>query len=146
MLVTVHHNQPTRAMLDKDAEHLNLLAIFHYIVGGIGFLFACFPFIHLAIGVMMLAGPGAIRGDEPAPDILGYLFIGMAILFILAGWTAAICTIISGRMIAKRQRRMFSFVMAAVLCAFVPFGTVLGVFTIMTLNKDSVKERYATAV
>lgn len=31
----------------KDLEHLRLLSIFHYVVGGLIALFACFPIIHL---------------------------------------------------------------------------------------------------
>jgi hypothetical protein len=34
--------------------------------------------------------------------------------------------------------------MAAVECLFMPFGTVLGIFTIVVLNRDSVKPLFAT--
>ncbi len=34
--------------MDQDLEHLRLLSLFHYVVGGIAALFGCFPFIHLA--------------------------------------------------------------------------------------------------
>lgn len=128
----------------SDAENLKLLAVFHYVVGAIGFLFACLPLIHLAIGVALIAGPGvASRNGEPAPAIVGYMFVGLAVVFILIGWSMAVCTIISGRMLAKRRHRTFSFVMGAVLCAFMPFGTILGVFTLILLSKDSVKALYA---
>jgi hypothetical protein len=30
-----------------DEQHLQLLAIFHYVVGGMTALFACMPLIHL---------------------------------------------------------------------------------------------------
>jgi hypothetical protein len=130
----------------SDVEHLNLLAIFHYVVGGIGFLLACFPLIHLAIGIAMIAAPGvATRHGDPATAIVGYVFAGVAAFFILIGWTAAVCTIISGRLIAKRRARTFSFVTGVFLCMFMPFGTVLGVFTIILLNKESVKALYAKA-
>ena len=130
---------------NSDAENLNLLAVFHYIVGVIGFLFACFPIIHLVIGIVMIAGAGsghAARGGEAAPAFVGYAFAGFAAVLILLGWAMAICTIISGRMIARRRHRTFSFVLGAILCVFFPFGTVLGVFTIVVLNKDSVKALY----
>ncbi len=131
---------------NNDVEHLNLLAIFHYVVGGIGFLFACFPVIHLLIGLAMIAAPGvATRHGDPASAIVGYFFAGFATFFILIGWTAAVCTIISGYLISKRRKRMFSFVMGIFLCMFMPFGTVLGVFTIILLNKESVKALYAQA-
>ncbi len=34
---------------------------------------------------------------------------------------------------------MFCFVMGCVECLFMPFGTVLGAFTILVLNRQSVK-------
>jgi hypothetical protein len=40
---------------------------------------------------------------------------------------------------------MFSFVMAAVMCMFVPFGTILGVFTIIVLSKESVLRLYGSS-
>lgn len=130
--------------IDKEREDLNLLAVFHYVVGGIGFLLACLPLLHLAIGLAMIAGPGiATRNSHPAPAVLGYLFAGLAAFFIVIGWAAAIGTIISGRFIAQRKHRMFSFVMGAILCLFMPIGTLLGVFTLILLNKESVKGLYS---
>ena len=129
----------------RDAEHLNLLAVFHYVVGGIGFFFACFPLIHLFFGIAMITGALDNHKGEAPPAFVGYFFVIIAAFFILMGWGAAACTVISGRLIAKRKRRMFSFVLGAILCVFMPFGTVLGVFTIIVLNKDSVKELYAKA-
>lgn len=132
---------PTKS---SDGENLNLLAIFHYVVGGIGFLLACFPMIHLFIGIVMIVGPGhALRNGGAGPAIIGYIFAGIATVLILLGWSMALCTLMSGRMIAKRKNRMFSFVVAAVLCIFFPFGTILGVFTIVLLNKETVKALYA---
>jgi len=33
-------------------------------------------------------------------------------------------------------------VLACIACAFMPFGTVLGIFTIIVLSRESVKEIY----
>ena len=134
--------QLTRA---KDEEHLRLLAIFHYVVAGIGALFASFPLIHVAVGIMMLVNPGAMgagKGAGAAPVGFGYLFIAVGAFFVLLGWSAAVCTFISGRYLARRRKRMFSFVVACLLCAFAPFGTVLGIFTIIVLSKESVQRLY----
>jgi hypothetical protein len=37
---------------------------------------------------------------------------------------------------------MFCLVMAGIQCIFMPFGTVLGVFTIIVLMRNSVKEAF----
>ncbi|MDJ0671770.1 MAG: hypothetical protein DWQ53_23750 [Microcystis flos-aquae DF17] len=58
------------------------------------------------------------------------------------GEVFAIATIVSGRFLKRRQRYWFSFVMACILCLFTPLGTILGVFTIIVLSRQSVKELY----
>lgn len=132
-------------MNNRDLEHLRLLAIFHYVVAALGALFACLPLLHVGLGVVMVVSPEALGGSEDGaapPGWLGYFFILLGGVFVLIGWAAAICTFISGRFLATRQRRMFSLVMAALLCAFFPFGTVLGIFTIVVLSRESVRQLY----
>lgn len=131
--------------MNQDEEHLKLLALFHYIVGAIGALFACFPLIHVGLGVAMLLDSRMLQGSHgaPPPAFAGVFFVLLGGFLVLLGWAMAICTIISGRFLSKRKYRTFSFVIAAILCMFMPFGTVLGVFTIIVLSRDSVKTLYA---
>jgi hypothetical protein len=56
--------------------------------------------------------------------------------FILLGWTFAALVLIAGSCIAHRKHYTFCFVMACVECLSMPFGTVLGVFTILVLNRQ----------
>ena len=128
--------------MNKDEEHLRLLSIFHYVVGGIVGFFACFPIIHLIMGIAMLGG--AFGGDGPPPAI-GLIFVMMALIFITAGWTLAICLIVAGKRIARRTNYKFCFVIACISCAFSPFGTVLGVFTIIVLVRPAVKELFGVS-
>ena len=107
-------------------------------VGGLAACFACIPIIHLSIGIAMLVG-----AIDDAPEFVGAFMVLIAIFAILAGWTLAVCIIIAGRCLAKRRRYMFCLVMAAISCVFMPFGTVLGVFTIIVLMRPSVKELFA---
>jgi MFS family permease len=134
--------------MNQDDEHLKLLAIFHYIVGAIGALFACFPLLYVGMVVLFVASPHFMTEGQkgpPPPAAIGYVFIAIGAFFALLGWSAAIATVISGRYITKRRKRLFSVVMAAILCMFMPFGTVLGVFTIIVLTKESVQRLYGTA-
>ena len=128
-----------------DLEHLRLLAIFHYIIGGVAALFALFPLIHVGIGLWMLLSPGNITDQQqggPPVEMIGYLFAGVGLLFVLIGETLAGLIIYSGRQIQRREKYLFSFVVACVMCLFIPFGTVLGVFTLLVLSRDSVKRIY----
>jgi hypothetical protein len=124
----------------QEEQHLQLLAIFHYIVGGLAAFFACFPLIHLTMGVVMVCG--GFSGNQAPPAILGWLFIILGGGFFLAGQSLAICIIIAGRFLAQRRRYLFVFVIACCECLFMPFGTVLGVFTIVLLSRESVKAAF----
>lgn len=65
-----------------------------------------------------------------------------SVLFLI-GLAMAICVLIAGRSLAHCKRYWFALVMACVECLFVPFGTILGVFTIVVLSRQSVKELFA---
>jgi hypothetical protein len=129
--------------MDQDAEQLRLLSIFHYVVGGMAALFACFPFIHLALGIAFVIGafkPGP--GHEAPPPIVGWILIAFAALLILIGWSMALAIVLAGRFLARRTHYVYRFVVAAIECMFMPCGTVLGVFTIIVLNRTSVRSLF----
>ena len=130
-------------MNNEDNKQLDLLSIFHYVLGGITFLFSCMPFIHVLMGVAMLCGKfgEGSKGSEP-PAFMGWMFVIMGAVFILLGWSLAGCMIVAGRKLKKRRSRMFCMVFAGIECIFMPLGTVLGIFTIIVLSKDSVKELF----
>jgi hypothetical protein len=138
-------NLPEQQQNAIDTEHLKLLSIFHYIVSGIAALCACIPFIHLALGLFLIIAPGRMAANEP-PAFLGWFFVTLASFFILVGWAFAVLVLIAGRFIAQRRRYTFCFVMGCVECLFMPFGTVLGVFTIFVLMRLSVKDMFTPAI
>jgi hypothetical protein len=126
----------------QDAEHLKLLSIFHYVVGAMMALFGCFPIIHLLIGLAMVSGKlGHAKAGEPFPALFGWAFVLLATGFILTAWTLAVCTVVAGRNLSRRRRYLFCLIVAGVMAATcMPFGTVLGVFTILVLMRPSVKQ------
>lgn len=128
-------------MNNDDVKYLDLLAIFHYVVGGVMAAFSCMPFMHVFMGLMMVSGDFFESTDGSAPPAaLGWMIVIMGSVFILLGWATSIFIIIAGRKIKKRRHRMFCMVIAGLECLFMPIGTVLGVFTLILLNKDSVIE------
>ena len=127
-------------------KQLRLLSIFHYIVGGIMALFWCFPLIHFGIGFVMTFFPDKFgsNGHMP-PPLFGCIFMFIGGGLFLTGQALAWCAIAAGRFIAQRRRYQFIFVVACCECTFMPFGTVLGVFTIVLLSKDHVKALWVPA-
>ncbi|MBD3851767.1 MAG: hypothetical protein IFK93_10730 [Acidobacteria bacterium] len=126
--------------MSQDSEHLKLLAIFHYVVAGITALFACIPFLHFFMGLALTAG--AFPDTDPEAQAVGIFIMVFAGLFIVAGWTLAALIAYAGRNLQTRRCYTFCLVVAGVECIFMPFGTVLGVFTIIVLMRDSVKEMF----
>ena len=129
--------------MTQDEDQLRLLSIFHYVVGGLAGFFALFPIFHLIVGLFFIFAPNKFAGKgEPPPAFIGWFFVIFAAVFIALGWVFAAFVFTAGRFLARRKHYLFCLVMAAVECIFMPFGTVLGVFTIIVLMRESVKQRF----
>ena len=128
--------------MDRDTEQLNLLGIFHYVVGGLAALFSFFPLLYSVIGGFLIyaAQHPSTNTQEPPPAFLGWLFIVLgAVLFLAGVTTTAICILMAGRCLSRRKSYSLALVIACIECLFVPLGTILGVFTIVALSRESVK-------
>ncbi len=129
-----------------DHEHLKLLAIFHYVLGGIMLAAAFCPSFHLVFGLVMIFNPSVFEGQSGEPEgllLMGGIMSAIAALMMLAGWVCGGLVIYAGRSIANRRRRAFCLVMAAIESLFIPLGTILGVFTIIVLLRPSVVRQFA---
>jgi hypothetical protein len=131
-------------MNTEEAKQLDLLSVFHYVVGGLLALFSCLPFLHVFMGIAIITGKffQNSNGSDAPPDAFGWIFVIMGSVFILMGWIIAICILIAGKKLRARRNRLFCMVVAGFECIFMPFGTVLGVFTLILLSKDRVKEAF----
>lgn len=136
---------PARNAEVVDQEHLRLLVIFHYVLAGITGLFGSIPLLHVAMGLFFVLNPETLAEGNPQgapPAWFGWIFVGVGGAMVLMGWTMALLTFFSGRFMAQRRRWLFSMVIAGIQCAFVPFGTVLGIFTLIVLQRDTVRRLY----
>ena len=88
--------------MKEDEQYLDLLAIFHYIVGGLTALFSCVFLLHVAMGIAMLCG--AFDGKNAPPRFFGWFFIVFPSFLILTGWTLAGFIIAAGRRLKRRRR------------------------------------------
>lgn len=126
-----------------DIEHLKLLSIAHYVYGAISALLACILIFHFGLGLFMAIAPQNFGdGQGRPPAWFGLLMSGASGCFMVLGWLFAGLTIYSGVCIKQRRHRVFSFVMAVLNCLSFPFGTALGVFTMIVLSRPSIKRMY----
>ena len=128
-----------------EEQHLTILSVFHYVVGGLKALAACIPCIHFGLGWVMVFAPLFSGEAEALPvTLVGAVFVAVAGLLILVGWALALCMIYAGRCLAERRRYTFCLIIAGIECIFIPFGTILGVFTIIVLTRPSVREMFSS--
>ena len=56
-----------------------------------------------------------------------------------------VCLALAGRYLLQRTHYTFCLVVAAIACLLMPFGTALGIFTIIVLMRPSVREMFEGA-
>lgn len=128
--------------MDQTDHHLQILSVFHYVVAGLAALFALIPVVHLGIGIGILTGAFGSSSHGPDARFVGVLLIGLAVGIILCGWAFASCVFLAGRFLSSYRHYTYCLAMAGVECIFTPFGTVLGVFTIILLTRRDVRARF----
>jgi len=129
-----------------DLRQLQLLSVFHYVVGGLTGLFALFPVIHLVMGLGMLGGDFGDSAAGPlSPRLFGWIFVAIASLMIVLGLALAGLMVYAGRCIARRRRHLLCLVVAGLSCVMMPLGTVLGVFTLVVLTRPRVRALFPEA-
>ena len=129
-----------------DREHLRLLAIFHFIVAGLAVAGIGFLFLHYSLMSAVFNNPQMWQGKpNQAPPLPQEFFAVFKWFYVIGGIflvLAAVGNVLSGLFLQARKHRVFSIVIAALDCLQIPFGTVLGVFTIVVLVRESVAELY----
>jgi hypothetical protein len=124
--------------MNEDLDHLRLLSIFYYLIALLTALFSLLPLIHLVLGIAMASGWGEF-GEDPPPAFVGWLVSCVAGFLIVLGLSCAACFALTGKYLAQRRNWIFCMVIAGITCTFMPVGTVLGIFTILVLNRPSVR-------
>jgi hypothetical protein len=124
-------------MQSEDRKYLKYLSILHYLIGS---LYAFFFSKDIVPGLLIYL---LLIGKAHSWNLITTLiYLGGLVFSILIGLAFVICLITSGIFIGKIEKYWFSFIVACASCFFYPFGTVLGVLTIVILAKDSVKSLY----
>jgi hypothetical protein len=135
--------------VNQDQEHLRLLSIFHYVLGGFACLLPFLSLIYIGMGAMILSGklPSAhsAHGSPPSDVFGGWFFIAFGAMFFFAGVVGAVLNFLAARALAKRERRTLCLVVAGLNCLHMPLGTLLGVFTFIVLARPSVQALFNPA-
>lgn len=118
----------------RTTENLNLLGTFQFVLGCITAVVSCIPILHVIVGFLLVFEGGGPGGPPP---MFGMIFVVVGLSLIFAGWALAFCMFLLGHKLRTRRSWLFCMIVAGIECLFMPLGTVLGVFTIITLNSTS---------
>ncbi|WP_138223078.1 hypothetical protein [Nibricoccus aquaticus] len=129
-----------------DADHLRLIALFHFIFAGLALVGLGFLALHWLFMSTFLGDPSLWKDQKsgPPPEQFFAIFRWFYAIFGVLIVSGGIANLISGLFIRARKNRTFSIVVAALNCIQMPFGTALGVFTLIVLTRESVREGYST--
>jgi hypothetical protein len=129
------------AFSQQDENHLNLLSTFYYVFAGLGLLGGAFLVLHFLLMNATLSGQFGNAPSAPPPVFLmilrGVYVVGG--FFMVLGMALNLASAVFLR---QRKHRVFSIVVAGLNCLQIPFGTALGVFTLIVLMRESVREGY----
>ncbi len=128
-----------------DVDHLRLLAIFHFVVAGMAVVGLGFLALHFALMHTIMTNPEMWKnqkGGGPPPEQIFGIFRWFYFVFGTLLVAGGVGNLLSGWFIQRKKHRVFSLIVAGINCGQFPFGTVLGVFTLIVLLRDSVREVY----
>lgn len=134
-----------RDQQERDRDQLKLLAIFHFVFAGLGFLGMGFLCLHYLIMHTVFSNPEMWKQQQHPPFspqefmsvfVWFYLFMGVFLV------TGIVLNALSGFFLLHKKNRTFSLIVAGLDCLQIPFGTALGVFTIVVLSRPTVSLLY----
>jgi hypothetical protein len=145
----IHYEQQ---LAMRDNEHIKLLTIFHYVMSGLYTLGACLSSLYVLMAfffmrIPMTPPPGSGR-TGPTPQDLKMLEMMSWMWGIMGGIgglisiSMAIASFMSGKYLSSRTRPTFIFIVACIQCIAFPMGTALGIFTILVLQRPSVRNSF----
>lgn len=123
-----------------DEEHLRLLRIGYLTMGGVAAFTGLFGIFYVFMGAVMASamhsapkGPG-----DPPPELFALIFVGIGLAFMLLAGAYAALSFLSARALRLRRSRTLCLITAGLSCLYIPFGTILGIFTFNVLGRPSV--------
>jgi hypothetical protein len=144
----------------EDREHLSALSIGHFILAGVALLGGVPTLLigvsgsklmdefgsDLSMAMGQIPGQSGVDPFGGSPDAmlqdLNTLIISVVVSMVLLAVVSAIHLAVVGVQIRNRRWWTFCYLTGWGECLMFPFGTVLGIFTIIVLSRPSVKRLF----
>ena len=150
-------------------ERLRLLSIACYVRGGIIAAFSSFFLIYVIFmfGITMVpdsawadgsnskasatpglhtwsASPTPTPAPQGPPKAVFRIIAGIFGFFLLLGWTIGGLTAYAGWCIHQRRRKVLVYIAAGLNCFFIPYGTLLGIATLLVMSSAGAQLEFQT--
>ena len=131
-----------------DQEHLKLLSLFYWVSAGINAFYSLIGLVYVFFAIVMFQAFSKMpnnghANDGPPPALFGWLFGGVGLMIFLFLMAMAALKARAGFCIKARKSRTLCLVAAGFSCLEIPYGSLLGVFTFVVLDRPSVRNEFA---
>ena len=126
-----------------NEEHLRLLRIGYFVNAAITGLSSFFILLYTFF-LFFIFSQIPKQADFPPPAIFQRIFgvIGVGLAsFVFA---IAVLQVLTGLRLEQRRSRVLCMITAGITCLYIPFGTLLGVWTFIVLSRSSVQKLFDT--
>lgn len=123
-----------------DEEHLRLLAIGYKISAGVSLFTSIFGLMYMVMGIFFSLIPNS--PSQTSQPSVGWMFGILGFGFFVLSVVFAILNFITAKRLEQRRGKAFCTVIAALNCMGIPYHTVLGVLTLVTLTRKSIVELF----
>jgi hypothetical protein len=124
---------------------LRLLSIGYYIQAGIAGFYTLIMLGYSTFAAAIFANIAKTSADSNQQVPPGLLTAISILLIILIGLSCAytVCMFLAGYWLRHFRNKLFIQILAAFNCLAIPYGTVLGIFTFMVLQRPSASQFFA---
>jgi hypothetical protein len=132
---------PDSVVNRRDTEHLKVLGILYYVWSGLCLLGVVFGIVYVAVIPQPIHNPydAAEVASAHAADPIIY---GVGTAIIVGSFLAGLLYFMTARGLLSGRYRGLVY-LAAILTLFsFPLGTLLGIFTLVVMNRPTVKARF----
>ena len=121
----------------EPKNNLDTIAVFHYVWGGLKIFASLFVLIYVVMGIGMIWG-GTSTGETEL-QFTGGIFLIFGLVAFLMVVVLGILSFLCGYYLKQRKNLIFCMVMSGLACMSALVGTVLGIFTILEIEKPEIK-------
>lgn len=124
--------------METTQNNLDTFKILFIIKGILTMLFSLLPIFYIFLGSFIFARHSYDQG----PQMVGSIMVIIGVLVFLFIITIGILSLLAGVYLGKRTHYTFIFIIAILNCFTGILGIVLGIFTLIELNKPQVKSQF----